>query len=848
MSYKDQLFGAVIEHRRLVVVVFLALFLIVGSGMTQITQETAFEDIDLGSEAEAKQAYIEDNFSTGDDDAVITQVIVRNENTLSKQTLLSTLELQQEIRTNETVSDTLRDDQPTAGIANVVAQAAIRQEQPDVATPTLDQQIAALEQLSQREIDAIVSQLLDEEQADSQAFDFMPDTYEPSSTNASATMLVVFQTSDAPTVTGSAPDQIIDSQLTIEEQASSTELETSVIGNGIITQEIEQSREDTFSVLGPLALVLVLVILVLAYRDLVDIVLSFLGILLVQVWTFGMLGWIGIPFNAILVGVPVLLIGLSIDYGIHVFMRYREHRHETGNGITDSMSSGLAGVGVALVWVTVTTTIGFLSNFVSPIPAIKELGLIAGIGILGAFVVFGLFIPPLKAEVDSLLERLGVNRDKPPIGTGGSVTGRVLSVGSTAAKKAPIAVVLVTLVLTAGTTVAATNVDTSWGPEDQIVEDAPAWTEQLPEQLEPGEYTVSEDLSYANEHFVRHGSDGEILVEGAVTESSTLQRLETAESTAAEQEAVVSLANGEPRTKHPLTVMERVADENEAFAETFAAADTTGDGIPDQNIEDVYDELFAVAPDAASEVLYRDGGEYEALRMTVTVNPGASGEETTDQLQTIAAVFEDNGQTATATGEPIIGQIIEKHLLETTLTSLLITIVSIVVILAVVYRLVHGSATLGIVTLLPVIATVSWIIGTMYVLGYPLSLVNTIIASLAIGIGIDYSIHVSERFSEELDHTESTGDAITRTVRGTGAALLGSATTTAAGFGVLTFGVQPSLQQFGLLTAIMIGYAFVVSVFVLPSVLVLWARYFTAGPTQTLVGSDNAVASDSPGD
>lgn len=848
MSHKDTFFGALIKHRRVIIVAFLALFLVIGGGIPQITQETAFEDIDLGTEEETKQAYIESNFSTGNDDTVITQVIARDENALSKQTLVSTLELQQAIRTNDTIAGTLRDDQPTVGIANVVARAAIRRERPNATDPTLEQQITALEGLSNQEADTIVRGILGSDRAQSRAFDFMPNTYEPGTTNASATMVVVFQTSDAPSVTGSAPDDIIASQLTIQDHALSDELETSVIGNGIITQEIEQSREDTFTILGPLALVLVLVVLVLAYRDVVDIALSFFGIVLVQIWTFGMLGWIGIPFNAILVGVPVLLIGLSIDYGIHVFMRYRERRHETGEAISKAMAGSLAGVGVALIWVTVTTTIGFLSNYVSPIPAIKELGLIAGIGILGAFVVFGLFIPPLKAEVDSLFERFGVDRSKSPIGTDRSLTGRVLSIGSTVATKAPLVVILLTVVLTAGTTVAALEVNTSWGPEDQIVEEAPGWTEQLPEQLEPGEYTVSENLDYANEQFVRPGSEGEILLEGAVTDPETLQRVEAAESTATRQDAVISRANGEPRTTHPLTVMRRVAAESEEFAGIFTAADTTGDGIPDKNLKTVYDALFAVAPDAASEVLYREDGEYKALRMTVTVTPDANEKDTTDQLQTLAAALEGDGQRATATGDPIIDGIIQDHLLQTTLTSLLITVVSIVVILAVVYRLVHGSASLGIVTLLPVIATVSWIIGTMYVLGYPLSLVNTIIASLAIGIGIDYSIHLSERFSEELDDNEDIGDAISRTVQGTGAALLGSAATTAAGFGVLTFAVQPSLRQFGLLTAIMIGYAFVVSVFVLPSVLVLWARYSAPQGTPVFVAGDDSVPSDTHSD
>jgi len=42
--------------------------------------------------------------------------------------------------------------------------------------------------------------------------------------------------------------------------------------------------------------------------------------------------------------------------------------------------------------------------------------------------------------------------------------------------------------------------------------------------------------------------------------------------------------------------MQRVAAENESFNATFTAADTDGDGVPDRNLEQVYNELFEVAP------------------------------------------------------------------------------------------------------------------------------------------------------------------------------------------------------------------------------------------------------------
>ncbi len=64
---------------------------------------------------------------------------------------------------------------------------------------------------------------------------------------------------------------------------------------------------------------------------------------------------------------------------------------------------------------------------------------------------------------------------------------------------------------------------------------------------------------------------------------------------------------------------------------------------------------------------------------------------------------------------------------------------------------------------------------------------------------------------------------------GTGGALLGSAATTVGGFGVLVFAILPALQQFGIITGLTIIYAFLASVLVLPSLLVVWTRYFRPG-------------------
>lgn len=153
-----------------------------------------------------------------------------------------------------------------------------------------------------------------------------------------------------------------------------------------------------------------------------------------------------------------------------------------------------------------------------------------------------------------------------------------------------------------------------------------------------------------------------------------------------------------------------------------------------------------------------------------------------------------------------------------------VTIVVVFALLSAGYRRLHGTWSLGSVTLFPMMLLLTWIFGTMALLDVRLNALTAVIASFTVALGVDYCIHLSERFHEELQRTETIGDAVEPSVVGTGGALAGSALTTASGFGVLALAISPALEQFGIVMGITIVYAFLASVLVLPSLLVLWAR------------------------
>ncbi|NIB99237.1 MMPL family transporter [Halobacterium sp. R2-5] len=829
----DEYASLLAAYSRYVVVALLLASAVMGVSASGVDGDLTISSFGGDSEAAQKLDYVRENFETGDRNTTSMQVVVRGDDVLSKASLLETLRFQRALRENDTVAATLRERQPTVGVGTLVATAAVHAAHDGDGPPpqpSLDEQIAQLESMSAAEVEATVAAVLDpdrERAGGVNPYTLLATDYEPGSTSASARVVFVFQATDG----GDAlSDAVVDAQLDTRAIAGDT-VQTGdafVFGAGIVDEESSRATGESFAVISPAALLLILGVLGVAYRDVVDVALALAGTLLTLVWMAGFMGWADIGVTQILIAVPFLLVGLSIDYALHVVMRYREAREaDSDRGPREGMRVGLAGVVVALVATSFTTAVGFLSNVVSPIGAIAEFGLVSAAGIVSAFVVFGALVPAAKIEADALLERFGFDRRKRAFGTSG-VAERVVGVGTTVARRAPVAIVVVALLVSAGGGYAATDIDTSVDQVDFLPRDSPAWMDSLPGPFAPGDYQIRENTVFLNDNFAqsRDRTTVHVLVEGSVTDPGTLDRIEAGEAAVANTTSAVELADGSPDLDSPVTAIRATAAENETFATVVADADTDGDGIPDENLEQVYDALFAAAPDRAGAVLDRADGEYRAADVRVTVSASAPTSTITTEMRGVAdTVRGDGALTVTATGPPIVDEVVQSALLRTLVESFLLTLGVILAFLTALFYWRHDAAALGAVTMVPVVAALGWILGAMYLLGIPFTTETAVIASIAIGLGVDYAIHVSERFLDELGGTAGVYEALDATVSGTGGALLASALSTAGGFGVLVFALVPSLRRFGAVTGTAIVFAFVASVLVLPSLLSLWYRY-----------------------
>ncbi len=618
---------------------------------------------------------------------------------------------------------------------------------------------------------------------------------------------------DTEAVTG-ADEAIQDEQLRMRNIVETAGGEIRVYGFGIMYHEFSLVIEESMVLLLPLIMLLIVGFLGVAYRDLLDLLLGLVCLLVALVWTFGFMGYAGVPFTQLDVAIPPLMLAVGVDFSIHMVNRYREEK-VIGYGDGDAMDIAARQLIVAFGIVTATTSIGFFANLTSGLGPVRDFGLVAGVSIIFVALVFGVLFPAAKLLLDNVRDGWLRFTDE-PLGREGSALGRVLSYGAVPARR-PFVFLLLVLVVSSGAAFYATGVDTSFDDEDFLPpEEMPGYVNAAPEPMQPSDYTTKRDMSFISDEFEADVVTVTVHLEGRIDESHALESMVRAADDAPNR--FIRYSDGSAGSESVLDVIDEHADRDEEFARLVERNDISGNGVPDRNLDEVFDAvLTSEARDDAVRFVNDDRDE---AVIQYYVESDAFYEDIHDDAR---GVMDDHRLDAAATGDIIIYSSVSELVLSSAFNAFIAALVLTTVVLMVAYRLTEGYGALGVANTVPIAVTAVFVVATMRFLGIPFNALTATILALTVGVGIDYSVHMTHRFADELDGVEDSPDEALRTaLRGTGGALTGSMATTVAGTGALILAVTPILQEFGFLMVVSITYAYLGSVVVLPSALRAW--------------------------
>ncbi|TQQ82048.1 efflux RND transporter permease subunit [Halonotius roseus] len=787
-----------------VVAAFLAVTVLLTGGLGMIEtvedQSDAFsEDIDA---QEALDAVNEEFGATFGDSEESTQLLQESQNALSKPALLRSLAIIE--RTNERAELRLTD---ATGPATIIAQ------QLDPDAEGYAAQRRAISRASETELRTAVRQ-----SADRPGFQaLVSEDFNRQTASAGASITVL---------THSFPpqgDNLQEVQLGVKEITERSDGDIRVFGLGITNSETANVIGDSLGIVMPAVLGLILLFLIVAYRDPIDLVLGLVALLLTLLWTFGFIGYAGIPFDQNMISVPILLLAVGIDFGIHIVNRYREEKIH-GFDVREAMTITNSQLAVAFAIVTVTTVFGFGANLTSNFQPTRNFAIVASVGIIFTFLIFSFFLPAAKIIADRNRERFNVpSFGSAPLATEESILGRILPASATISKRAPIALLLLFLVISGGAAAYGQGVDRSFEQEDFLPpEDLPDYIEGLPEPFAPSEYTAAGSINFIEDNFAA-GNDDQITmyIEGPFTRDAAL---ESVYRTTRDPPDTYLTTDNRAETTSIITVINDYADRDPEFAALVARNDRDGNGVPDRNLEQIYDALeSSPAADRTDEYLTEDR---RAIRVEFAVESDASQGEITADSREYAEEFR---AAATPTGTIVVFQAVTDLIFQSAFQSLFVAIGLTGIFLVGVYWLLERKPLLGVVNVFPILVTVAVLLATMRVLGLSLNAVTATILSITVGVGVAYSVHMTHRFIDEYTAGKSTDESLKITLQGTGGALTGSMLTTSIGTGALVLAISPILGQFGLLMAVSVFYSFVAAIVVFPSTAYIWARYDQGG-------------------
>lgn len=652
---------------------------------------------------------------------------------------------------------------------------------------------------------------------------------------------------------------IDDIQLHIESVFEDRATRTEWIGLGIgINEEIEREIAASGQ-LVILSFVLIGVFLYLTLRNFRDWVAAYLALPVVIVWMLGAARLLDVSYNQFTAMLPVLILALAVDFAIHGVRRYREERGQHAPAEAVRRSVGL--LGPALILAAGTTATAFLSNAFSSVEALRDWGIEGGVAILAALWVCGVHTPAMRHLWDKRRVAKGRLDDE----ARASVTARRLEEGTLLGRLAvrsgrhPWIVIAILALVTLPAVVAATQITSDFDANDflddesELIQGVELVAEDYPSEGEPAIWLVEADLGDpavmdALARAIENMADADLSPE---RDFNLVRLIRTAMEYPEDNDATGYTdndGNGIPDTRadlerlldralqHGVRARVPVPQPNIELAPGVPAPEPLRPDIPQYQVVIVYNA------NTVRELVHPDGaGGYDMTPVWFGIpdtSDFANIPKAADAVRAsgaeLYAMDDDQVQRLTLTGEPFKRYQMVNSITDSLQISITLSILIVFVIVLAVFR----DLLYAIVTVIPVLVLVAWLFAFMVAIDLSLNLVTVTVAAMAIGVGIDYSIHITERFREEVHRNRATPLAgLRRAMDSSGIALMGSAITTIAGFLVLTMAPMPLFTTFGLITAAMAAASFLAAATILPPLLVLVANRRSAPSTPTTARS-----------
>lgn len=545
-----------------------------------------------------------------------------------------------------------------------------------------------------------------------------------------------------------------------------------IAGTPAVNSEIKGEVTTTMASMLGLSVVLMIIVLFLVFpvrRRLLSLAYVLVGL----IWTFGFMGWTGIPVTLATMATLPIIIGLGTDFGVQFHNRYEEEFRASNANVENAIVNAVKHIGPAVGIAILIMSLSFLTMYLSKAPMMQQFGLTLAIGVVINYVVililmfstFSLIDKKPKKLIDKNIEDSWLSRFLPRYATG--------------VRKFAIPILLIAFILSG--------------------------------------------IGFANEHKVEVETNmQEMIPQDMVYLQNSNQLQEVVGSTS----FITYLVNAKDVTQGELLTWlqefgQKVDSEyTEVESVSSLATILSNTGVLKQfDNQQSINEIINEFPGSLMKTMISENHQYAKLQFQINQDLSS-----TDQLTLLNSITNEINPPTGVTVSPAGARVLSIYGVDNIVANSYLMKIAGLAIIFIGLFLVYRRVKHAIYPIVPIILVLGFSPGALLLLGMSYNPLTTALSCLVLGIGTEFTILIMERFREEEANGLNADEAIKVALSKVGPAIIASGATVVIGFSTLMFVSFPVLQGFGITTVIDTLLCLLCAITILPVLITLFQK------------------------
>ncbi len=553
-----------------------------------------------------------------------------------------------------------------------------------------------------------------------------------------------------------------------------------ISGMPYLRDEIQKSITRDIKFLMPAAIILMISFLYFSFREKRGVILPILVVIISTGVAMGLMPILGFEYSLITILTPVLMISIANNYGVHIIAKYQEINATQPNYDMDTIVYKSMKDLAWPITLTALTTIAGISGLLVHImlPAV-QMGIITSIGIGFSLILSLLFLPSILIGLKKGQPKKTVLKNKK------NIINKMLDYASKLVSTKPKIVIIIFTCFFVLAGIGITHLEVSIDNENVL----------------PKSHSIRKSTKIINENFGGTKTIS-VLFEGDVKSPELINEINNLENKLTQLPQTGSITSisdviiliSKSINTPDEDAYNRIPDSRDAIAQYLEFYNMSGDPEDFENLVD-----------------------FNYTKALVNVQFRANDIKQFNQVVTSIKDFcNTSGFASFGSGICLLEKDMADSIVKGQIYSLLLAFGVILILLWIIFR----SFKTGLLGSIPLVFTIVCNFGLMGWLGIKLDIATSLLTSVAIGVGVDYTIHMFWRIKSEIASGKGIKEASVICLKTTGRGIAINAFSVMLGFSVLFLSGIVILKTFAFLIIFSLLLCLLCAILLIPAILI----------------------------